>query len=58
MTGTTVYTITGASSGIITVPYGANKTFYISAAAVDANGTESQFSTEWTLSPPAWSSST
>ncbi|HEV3414699.1 MAG TPA: M28 family peptidase [Puia sp.] len=45
-----VYTITGASSGIITVPYGANNTFYISAAAVDANGTESQFSTEWTLS--------
>jgi hypothetical protein len=45
-----VYTITGASSGIITVPYGGNKTFYISAAAVDANGTESQFSTEWTLS--------
>jgi hypothetical protein len=45
-----VYTITGASSGIITVPYGANTTFYISAAAVDANGTESQFSTEWTLS--------
>jgi hypothetical protein len=45
-----VYTITGASSAIITVPYGANTTFYISAAAVDANGTESQFSTEWTLS--------
>jgi hypothetical protein len=45
-----VYTITGASSAIVTVPYGANKTFYISAAAVDANGTESQFSTEWTLS--------
>jgi hypothetical protein len=45
-----VYTITGASSGIITVPYGANATFYISAAAVDGNGTESQFSTEWTLS--------
>jgi hypothetical protein len=45
-----VYTITGVSSGIIVVPYGANKTFYISAAAVDANGTESQFSTEWTLS--------
>ena len=45
-----VYTITGASSGIITVPYGANSTFYISAAAVDGNGTESQFSTEWTLS--------
>jgi hypothetical protein len=45
-----VYTITGASSGIITLPYGASSTFYISAAAVDANGTESQFSTEWTLS--------
>src|SRR5579863_1035790 len=45
-----VYTITGASSGIITVPYGANSTFYISAAAIDGNGTESQFSTEWTLS--------
>jgi hypothetical protein len=45
-----VYTITGASTAIITVPYGANNTFYISAAAVDANGIESQFSTEWTLS--------
>jgi hypothetical protein len=45
-----VYTITGASTGIITLPYGANSTFYISAAAVDVNGTESQFSTEWTLS--------
>jgi Peptidase family M28 len=45
-----VYTVTGASSAILTLPYGANKTFYISAAAVDANGTESQFSTEWTLS--------
>ena len=45
-----VYTVTGASTAILTLPYGANKTFYISAAAVDANGTESQFSTEWTLS--------
>jgi hypothetical protein len=45
-----VYTITGASSAIITVPYSTNSTFYISAAAVDANGTESQFSTEYTLS--------
>ncbi len=45
-----VYTVTGASSAILTLPYGANKTFYISAAAVDVNGTESQFSTEWTLS--------
>lgn len=45
-----VYTITGISSTTITLPYGSNTTFYISAAAVDANGTESQFSTEYTLS--------
>jgi hypothetical protein len=45
-----VYTVTGANSAILTVPYPTNTTFYISAAAVDANGTESQFSTEWTLS--------
>jgi len=45
-----VYTVTGASSAILTLPYGSNTSFYISAAAVDANGTESQFSTEWTLS--------
>jgi hypothetical protein len=45
-----VYTVTGASTAVLTLPYGANKLFYISAAAVDANGTESQFSTEWTLS--------
>jgi hypothetical protein len=45
-----VYTITGESPAIITVPYSTNTTFYISAAAVDANGTESQFSTEYTLS--------
>ena len=32
------------------VPIRRITTFYISAAAVDANGTESQFSTEWTLS--------
>ncbi|HXB06490.1 MAG TPA: M28 family peptidase [Puia sp.] len=45
-----VYTITGTSSAILSVPYATNTTFYISAAAVDANGTESQFSTEYTLS--------
>jgi hypothetical protein len=46
----TVYTITGASIDTLTVPYPTNSTFYISAAAVDDNGTESQFSTEYTLS--------
>ena len=45
-----VYTITGVSSDTITVPYRTNTTFYISAAADDANSTESQFSTEYTLS--------
>jgi Peptidase family M28 len=46
----TVYTITGVSVDTIEVPYPTNTTFYISAAAVDASGTESQFSTEYTLS--------
>ncbi|HLZ88716.1 MAG TPA: M28 family peptidase [Puia sp.] len=46
----TVYTVTGASSAILNVPYASNTTFYVSAAAMDANGTESQFSTEYTLS--------
>jgi hypothetical protein len=46
----TVYTVTGASSAVLTVPYASNTTFYVSAAAMDANGTESQFSTEYTLS--------
>src|SRR5258705_10814022 len=32
------------------VPYGTFTTFYLSAAAVDANNPESQFSTEYTLS--------
>jgi hypothetical protein len=45
----TVYTITGVSVDTIEVPYPTNTTFYISAAAVDANGTESQFSSEYTL---------
>jgi hypothetical protein len=45
----TVYTVTGASSAVLKVPYSSNTTFYVSAAAMDANGTESQFSTEYTL---------
>jgi hypothetical protein len=45
-----VYTITGVSVDTITVPYPTETTFYISAAAVDSSGTESQFSTEYTLS--------
>ena len=46
----TVYTVTGASSAVLKVPYASNTTFYVSAAAMDANGTESQFSTEYVLS--------
>lgn len=46
----TVYTITGKNVDTITVPYPTFTTFYLSAAAVDANSTESQFSTEYTLS--------
>src|SRR6202012_6043897 len=46
----TVYTVTGAASAILKVPYGSNTTFYVSAAAMDVNGTESQFSTEYILS--------
>ncbi len=45
-----VYTVTGVSVDTITVPYPTETTFYISAAAVDSSGTESQFSTEYTLS--------
>ena len=46
----TVYTVTGANSAVLKVPYPSNTVFYVSAAAMDANGTESQFSTEYTLS--------
>jgi hypothetical protein len=45
-----VFTITGKTVDTITVPYPTNTLFYISAAAVDANSTESQFATEYTLS--------
>ena len=46
----TVYTVTGQTSAVLTLPYSSNTPFYISAAAMDANGTESQFSTEYMLS--------
>ena len=46
----TVYTTTGQSPAVFTIPYGSNTTFYVSAAAMDVNGTESQFSTEYVLS--------
>jgi hypothetical protein len=45
-----VYTITGKTVDTIVVPYGTNTNFYISAAAMDNNNTESQFSTEYTVS--------
>jgi hypothetical protein len=45
-----VYTITGTAVDTISVPYSSNSTFYISAAAVDNQNVESQFSTEYTLS--------
>jgi len=44
-----VYTITGKTVDTVVVPYSTNSTFYISAAAMDNNNTESQFSTEYTL---------
>jgi len=43
-------TIPGRTVDTINVPYPSNTLFYISAAAVDANNTESQFATEYTLS--------
>ncbi|MBN9384228.1 MAG: M28 family peptidase [Chitinophagaceae bacterium] len=46
----TVYTITGKTVDTVRVPYGTSTIFYLSAAAVDANNTESQFSTEYKLS--------
>jgi hypothetical protein len=46
----TVYTVTGANSAVLQIPYPGNTIFYVSAAAMDANGTESQFSTEYKLS--------
>lgn len=44
-----VYTITGVNPDTIQVPYGSNTNFYISAAAIDQDGIESQFSTEYAL---------
>ena len=45
----TVYTITGKTTDTIAVPYGSNSTFFISAAAVNNEGVESLFSTEYTI---------
>lgn len=45
-----VYTLSGQTIDTVTVPYPTNTFFYISAAAVDASHTESQFATEYTLS--------
>ncbi|HEY6901624.1 MAG TPA: M28 family peptidase [Puia sp.] len=42
-----VFTVTGTTVDTLTVPYGTNTLYYISAAAVDANNTESQFATEF-----------
>jgi hypothetical protein len=46
----TVYTTSGQSPAVFRIPYSGSTTFYVSAAAMDANGTESQFSTEYILS--------
>lgn len=45
----TVYTITGKTVDTITVPYGLNTTFFISASGVNAEDVESLFSTEYAL---------
>lgn len=45
----TVYTITGKTIDTITVPYGSNSTFFISAAGVNSDGVESLFSTEYSM---------
>ena len=45
----TIYTITGTTVDTISVPYGSNTNFFISAASVDANNVESLFSTEYSL---------
>jgi len=45
-----VYTITGATVDTLTIPYGSNTNFFISAASVDSNNIESLFSTEYALS--------
>ncbi|MHA4809614.1 M28 family peptidase [Flavitalea flava] len=44
-----VYTVSGAMPDTVTLPYGSNTNFYISAAAVDPDEVESQFSTEYAL---------
>jgi Peptidase family M28 len=44
-----IYTVTGQTADTITVPYGSNATFFISASSVDASNVESLFSSEYTL---------
>ena len=44
-----VYTITGTTTDTITVPYGDNTNFFISAASVDYNQIESLFGAEYSL---------
>jgi hypothetical protein len=46
----TVYTITGRTFDTITVPYGTNATFFISASGVNSEGVEGLFSTEYSMS--------
>ncbi len=50
----TVFTITGQSTDTIAVPYGSNSTFFISAAAVNSEGVESLFSTEYSMTLQAF----
>lgn len=44
-----VFTITGRTVDTITVPYGSNTTFFISASSVNADNVESLFSAEYSL---------
>lgn len=44
-----VFTIVGKTIDTLDVPYGSNSTFFISAAAMNASGVESLFSSEYSL---------
>lgn len=52
-----VYTITGTTVDTISVPYGSNTNFFISAASRNTNNIESLFSTEYSLTTRTVSSS-
>ena len=45
----TVFTMTGKTVDTVTVPYGISTTFFVSGAGMDALGTETLFSTEYSL---------